>query len=79
MIAIDLHKMTELGSSVYYLHIIDVFTKFSEAGFLFNKKPESVTGVLMKKRCLRYGYPKKVFADNGGVFQLEVDICDRKR
>ena len=28
-LALDLHQMTELGSSVWYLHIIDLFTRFT--------------------------------------------------
>ena len=37
-IAIDLHFLVELGRNVYYLHIIDVFTKYSVAVMIYDKQ-----------------------------------------
>ena len=67
-LALDLHQMTELGSSVWYLHIIDLFTRFTAAVFIANKKPETIIAGVLSHWCLIFGYPRVIMTDNGGEF-----------
>ena len=67
-LALDLHQMTELGSSVWYLHIIDLFTRFTAAVFIANKKPETIIAGLLSHWCLIFGYPRVIMTDSGREF-----------
>ena len=40
IIAMDVHQMPNLVHLVLYLHMIDVFTRFSVAGLTYDKKPK---------------------------------------
>ncbi len=65
VIAMDLH---ELGPSLWYLHIIDVFTRYSAATVIKSKQ----SGVIAKKLLLNWisihGSPKTILTDNGREF-----------
>ena len=67
-IAMDLHKCSDIGQTCWYLHIIDVFTRFSMAVFIYDKRPETIIEAILKNWCLIFGFPKVIFTDNGGEF-----------
>ena len=71
-IAMDLHKMVELGKGVWYLHIIDLFTRFSVAIFIKNKRAETIVEQFAINWGLAFGFPKNVLFDNGGEFENEI-------
>ena len=65
VIALDLHELRELGSSVYYIHIIDLFSRFSQAEIIHNKRAKTIVNSLNKLWCFQYGVPNKILTDNG--------------
>ena len=68
LISVDLHQLEQ---SVWYLHIIDIFTRFS-AGCIVRTKDASVIGDKIIKNWIGiFGPPKKLFSDNGGEFANE--------
>ena len=67
-LAIDLHQMTTLDTKCWFLHIIDVYTRFSVATLIYNKKPETVAEKLLTKWVFVFGIPDKIMSDNGGEF-----------
>ena len=68
IVAMDLHELTELGRSVYYLHLIDVFTRFSAATIIMEKKTDVVIDAINNVWGVQFGYPHKFMSDNGGEF-----------
>ena len=64
-VAIDLHQ---LDSNLYYLHIIDEFSRFSQAGIVRSKKPSEIIDVFSEKWLSIVGCPGLVFCDNGEEF-----------
>ena len=52
-VAVDLHQ---LGSNIWYLHMIDEFSRFSSACIVYNKKPE--TFIELDVGFLFMGLPK---------------------
>ena len=71
VIAVDLHKLSECGDSVYYLHIVDLFTRFSQAEIIMDKKTGTIIDALNRKWCFVFGTPDKISSDNGGEFDSE--------
>ena len=68
LISVDLHQLEQ---SIWYLHIIDIFTRFS-AGAIVRTKDASVVGDKIIKNWISvFGPPKKLFNDNGGEFANE--------
>ena len=62
-VSMDLHQ---LEPNLWYLHIVDEFSKFS-GGSIINKK--SITAFAFLKTWVSvFGAPNKVFSDNGGEF-----------
>ena len=68
VIAIDLHELTSLGRSIYYIHIIDLFTRFSQAEIIENKRGSTIVNSLNKLWIFSFGAPNKTLTDNGGEF-----------
>ena len=68
LIAIDLHQ---LDKSVWYLHIIDIFTRFSAGAIVKTKDARVVGDQIVKHWISVFGPPKKIFTDNGGEFANE--------
>ena len=71
-IAMDLHKIEDKTSTCYYLHIIDLFSKFSAAGVVFSKTPEEIFECFVEKWISVFGPPLKILTDNGGEFNNHV-------
>ena len=53
---------------MYYLHIIDEFSRFSQAGIVRSKKTSEIIDVLSQKWISVFGCPSLIFSDNGGEF-----------
>ena len=67
-IAIDLQEMIELGPSVWYIHIIDVFSRYSTSTLISNKHADTIIEAVLLKWCLIFGFLKSFLTDNGGEF-----------
>ena len=68
LVAVDLHQ---LEPSIWYLHVIDVFTRFSAGGIVRSKDASIVGDELVKSWISFFGPPRKLFSDNGGEFANE--------
>lgn len=64
-VAVDLH---ELEPGVWYLHIIDQFTRFSAGSILTTKKSSEIVKHFVHVWISVHGPPQKLFSDNGGEF-----------
>ena len=76
MISMDLHQLED---SIWYLHMIDIFTRFS-AGAIVRTKEASVVGDKIIKQWIGiFGAPRKMFNDNGGEFANEqfIQLCQQ--
>ena len=60
-VGMDLHQLEE---SVWYLHIIDEFTRFSNAIIIRNKGTSTVIKKFLQSWISIFGSPNKVFSDN---------------
>ena len=74
-VGMDLHQLEE---SVWYLHIIDEFIRFSNAIIVRNKGTSTVIKKFLQSWISIFGSPNKVFSDNGGEFESEEfkDMCE---
>ena len=69
VIALDLH---ELDKSTYYLHIIDVFTRYSSGAIITYKSADVIIKVFLERWVSIFGHPRVgVYTDNGGEFNNE--------
>ena len=68
VVAIDLHELTTLGRGTYYMHVIDLFTRFSQATLIFNKRAETIVNAFNRCWNFVFGAPRQVFTDNGREF-----------
>ena len=67
-VAIDLHQVTELGKNSWYLHNIDLFSKFSVATLIENKRSSTIVKEVLVMWLSIFGVPNAVLTDNGGEF-----------
>ena len=67
-VSLDLHEVSGSGHSLWYLHMIDVFSRLSVAVFITNKRPTTNITAIFRNWCLSFGYPEAVLTDNGGEF-----------
>uniref|UniRef100_M4AZE1 Integrase catalytic domain-containing protein n=1 Tax=Xiphophorus maculatus TaxID=8083 RepID=M4AZE1_XIPMA len=67
-VAVDLH---ELEPGVWYLHIIDQFTRFSAGSVLTTKRSSEIVKRFIHDWISVHGPPQKLFSDNGGEFNNE--------
>ena len=67
-VAVDLH---ELEPGVWYLHIIDQFTRFSAGSVLTTKRSSEIVKHFIHDWISVHGPPQKLFSDNGGEFNNE--------
>lgn len=72
IVSVDLHQ---LGPKLWYLHIMDLFTKFSAACIVKSKKSEVFVAKFIRHWIAIHGAPKKLFSDNGGEF-CNADVVD---
>ena len=70
LIAMDLHFL-QGAAQPYFLHIIDHFTRFSQAVLIADKKPQTILNNLNKSWIFQFGCPKRILTDNGGEFLNE--------
>ena len=68
-VAMDLHK---LDDNMYYLHVIDLFSRFSRACIVRSKKGVVIVNKLICLWISLFGAPKKILSDNGGEFNNEL-------
>lgn len=67
-VAMDLH---ELEPGVWYLHIIDHFTRFSAGNIVRTKKASEIVNSFIHSWISVHGAPKRIYTDNGGEFNNE--------
>lgn len=67
-VAMDLH---ELEPGVWYLHIIDHFTRFSAGNIVKTKKASEIVNSLIHSWISVHGAPRRIYSDNGGEFNNE--------
>ncbi len=65
VVAVDLH---ELGKNIWYLHIIDHFTRFSAGAIVKDKKATTFVQKFIQHWICIHGSPAKLLSDNGGEF-----------
>ena len=64
-VAVDLHQ---LEKNLWYLHIIDEFTRYSAGGIIKSKEPKVFAAKFMQLWIAVHGPPKNLYSDNGGEF-----------
>ncbi|XP_061906336.1 uncharacterized protein LOC133659674 [Entelurus aequoreus] len=67
-VAVDLH---ELEPGVWYLHVIDQFTRFSAGSIVKTKKASEMVNALIHTWISVHGPPRILYSDNGGEFNNE--------
>lgn len=64
-VAMDLHQ---LEASLWYLHIMDEFSRFSAGCITHTKQASKIVSLFMKYWISVHGAPKRILSDNGGEF-----------
>ena len=66
------------NNAIYFLHLIDHATRFSQAVVIRSKKAETIAKNFMMSWVAVFGCPEKVLSDNGGEFANStfVDLCE---
>nr|XP_039264060.1 uncharacterized protein LOC120339893 [Styela clava] len=74
-VALDLHQ---LGPSLWYLHVIDEFSRYSNAALIHSKSPKIIIQKFLQFWVSIFGAPRRVISDNGGEFNNEEfrDMCE---
>ena len=74
IVGMDLH---EIESNLWYLHIIDIFSRQSAAGIIMTKQADIVIEKSFVHWVSVYGVPQTIMNDNGGEFNNEKfrEIC----
>lgn len=67
-VAVDLH---ELEPGVWYLHIIDHFTRFSAGNIVKTKKSCEIVNSFIHTWISVHGPPRRLYSDNGEEFNNE--------
>ena len=67
IVAVDLGQLE--GKT--FLLMVDMASKYCQAGWVESKKPEEIMEVLLEKWIGVFGAPKELLSDNGGEFQNE--------
>ena len=62
-----MHQLSNFRSNKWYIHIIHVFSRLSNAQLIDNKKADTIIQVLLRWVSI-YGVPPVVLTDNGGEF-----------
>jgi len=85
VVAMDL-KVFSLKNGVYFIHYIDLFTRFSKASVIKSKEPKVIVDSFINTWIASgLGAPNKVLVDNGGEFdnpelleameQFNIEVC----
>ena len=64
-VSMDLHKVED---NLYYLHLSDLFSRFSVASVFTNKRAEMIIQDVLQYWCFIYGFPERFLSDNGFEF-----------
>ena len=77
-IALDLKFVNIRDKNYIILHMIDVFTRYSQAAIIQSKKKETIVNAILKQWVSIFGTPQSILSDNGGEFdnQLLRDIAE---
>ena len=67
-VAMDLHQLLH---NTWYFHMIDEFTRFSNAVTIYCKVTPVVTKKFVQCKISLFGSPNRVFSHNGGEFESE--------
>ena len=73
-VSMDLKKYKDF----YFLTLVDMATRYTQACVLKNKQPQSVIKGIFKFWISFFGSPSKIFSDNGGEFNNPEmrELCD---
>ena len=82
----DLKSVEHKARRMYFIHFIDLFTRFCKAGVITRKTPAVVVNAYVTIWIAQgFGAPRKVLVDNGGEFdnkdyldameQFNVEVC----
>ena len=85
VIAMDL-KVFSLTKNIYFIHFIDLFTRFAKAKVIRSKEPKVIVEAFISTWLTAgFGAPNKVLVDNGGEFdnndyleameQYNIEVC----
>ena len=74
-VAMDLHQ---LGSILWYFHIIEKFTRFSNAVIVYTKSSKIIAEKFLQMWISIFWPPNQIFSNNEGefVWQSYVDLCE---
>ena len=67
VLAMDL-KFITVNKQHIFLHMIDIFTKYSAAALVKSKDKEVIANAILKHWIAIFGKPATIFSDNGGEF-----------
>lgn len=75
-VALDL---VQLSQSLWFIHIIDTFIRFSSSKLTKTKDKDVITDIIFEIWLARFGQPRKFLADNGGEFINKVyeEMCEQ--
>lgn len=65
VVGVDLHT---IKPGLYYMHMIDLFTRYSAACVIHNKLPSTIVNKFIQTWISVHGAPKSIISDNGGEF-----------
>ena len=71
-LAMDLKFIKVSGKTHIILHMIDVFTRYSQATVIPNKVKETIVENVLKHWVSIFGTPETIISDNGGEFNNEL-------
>ena len=69
VVALDLKQWC--SPNIWFLHMIDLATRYSVCVVIHNKKKETIINALMTRWISTFGSPRQVLSDNGGEFNNE--------
>ncbi|XP_067658382.1 uncharacterized protein [Haliotis asinina] len=74
-VAVDLHQLED---RVWYVHVIDLFTRFSSGAIMGSKESREFVAKFLSCWISVHGAPKRLFSDNGGKFNSSEmrDLCE---
>ena len=72
VVSIDLHEVRDAPGKRYYIHVIDLFSRFSQGEFISDKHAETIVNSLNKLWCFNFGTPDKILTDNGREFDNDI-------
>ena len=65
VVAMDSHQ---LKPSVYHIHFIDSYSRYSRAAIIYDKTPRTIKASFIFEWICDFGVPQSTLTDNGGEF-----------